>query len=278
MNNKKFNWKSFISFTLFISFFIIVITGVALYLAPPGRVAKWVNWEFMGFTKDQWQAQHTLFTLLFLLTSVFHIFSMNWKVFLSYLKKKATAKRQGKIKELIVGFILVTVVFLGTHFKLLPFQGVMDFGEHLTESWERKEQRAPVPHTESLSINEVSAQLLDISPGEIVEKLINNQIRVKSTGQTLKQIGEDNNLSPFELYKMISFGVKKKTKAVDSLREGSGIGRKTLEEVGEILGRPVDELVSILQEKGILAAPGEAIKEIAARAKRTPFEIVGFFK
>jgi magnesium-transporting ATPase (P-type) len=117
--NKKFNWKSFISFGLFISFIIIASSGLVLYIAPQGRVAKWVNWQFLGLSKEMWQALHTNFTYTFLILSIFHIFALNWKVFLSYLKKKTGAGLPRK-KELTVGVLLTAVVFLGTLFYIPP--------------------------------------------------------------------------------------------------------------------------------------------------------------
>lgn len=57
---KKFSWKAFISIGLFYSFFILFLTGLALYISPPGRVAHWQEWKFMGFTKENWEAIHVI--------------------------------------------------------------------------------------------------------------------------------------------------------------------------------------------------------------------------
>jgi len=58
-------------------------------MSPPGRYAHWVNWEIWGFSKESWQAIHTVFSYTFVILSVFHLFTINWKVFLSYFKKKS---------------------------------------------------------------------------------------------------------------------------------------------------------------------------------------------
>lgn len=79
---KKFSWKSFISFGLFFYFFVIFFSGIILYIAPPGRIANWTNWELIGLTKSQWQTMHTNFSYLFAILSIFHLFTANsaWKL------------------------------------------------------------------------------------------------------------------------------------------------------------------------------------------------------
>lgn len=85
--------------------------------------------------------------------SIFHIFSMNWKVFLSYIKTKA-AKGIHMKREFRVSLVLILLIFFGTLFSIPPFKTVMDVGEYFTESWEKKEQQAPMPHTEAMTIKE----------------------------------------------------------------------------------------------------------------------------
>ena len=276
--NKKFNWKSFISFGLFISFVIIAASGLVLYIAPPGRVTKWINWQFIGLSKDMWQALHTNFTYTFLVLSIFHVFSLNWKVFLSYLKKKTGAGLPRK-KELTVSVVLTAAVFFGTLFYIPPFKTVMDISEYFTESWEKKEERAPMPHTEACSINELSEKIINMTPREIMEKLKKNDITVTGAGQTLKEIGEANHVSPYEIFQIISRNEEKKRVSVDSLmQKGSGLGRKTLSEVAGILDRDVTRLIDQLKQEGIQAGGDDKIKDIAGRAGVTPFELIDRLK
>ncbi len=59
---KRFAWKSFVSFGLLASFLVISVSGVVLYIAPPGRVARWVDWELWRMSLGDWQALHTNFS------------------------------------------------------------------------------------------------------------------------------------------------------------------------------------------------------------------------
>jgi len=155
----------------------------------------------------------------------------------------------------------------------------MDIGEYFTESWEEKEERAPMPHTEALSINELSEKLINMPPRVIMEKLKKNNITVTGAGQTLKKIGEANHASPYEIYQIISRNEKKKKVSVDSLmQKGSGLGRKTSSEVAGILDRDVTRLIDRLKQEGIQAGGDDKIKDIAGRAGVTPFELIDRLK
>ena len=57
---KPFSWKPFTSFFILLSFVVLLLSGVVLYVAPPGRIANWTQWQF-GLDKEQWQALHTVF-------------------------------------------------------------------------------------------------------------------------------------------------------------------------------------------------------------------------
>jgi hypothetical protein len=68
----------------------MLLSGVILYIAPEGSLSRWIGWDVFGLTKKQWEYQHAMFSLLFVLFSIFHIFRINWGLLLSYfaLEKK----------------------------------------------------------------------------------------------------------------------------------------------------------------------------------------------
>ena len=47
----KFNWQSFISIGLLISFLVMLISGVVLYIAPEGSLSRWIGWDVFSLTK-----------------------------------------------------------------------------------------------------------------------------------------------------------------------------------------------------------------------------------
>ena len=253
--SKKFSWRAFISFGLTYSFIIIFLTGIVLYLAPAGRIAQWVNWKFAGFSKEEWQAIHTNFSYLFAILSIFHLFTVNWKTFVSYLKNK-TQNGLNKKRELFISTFLTIAIFLGILFSVPPFSSVMDFGEYLTNSWENKESAPPIPHAELLTLTELVVQLNDMPIEKIEEKLIANKIKYENINQTLAEIAAINKITPNELYNIIS-------KKSGAGMPGAGMGKKTLADIAIENNKDVDELINLLKDKNIIATKDKTLKDIA---------------
>ena len=80
MTQSRFSYRVLTSFFVTFDFLLLLVTGVVLYVVPPGSVANWTNWELMGLSKDQWTSAHILSALLFLLVSILHLI-FNWKPF-----------------------------------------------------------------------------------------------------------------------------------------------------------------------------------------------------
>ncbi len=270
---QKFSWKSFVSFSLAWSFLIILISGIVLYIAPPGRVSNWTNWMLLGFTKAGWQAIHTIFSYTFVVLSIFHLFSFNWKVFLYYFTSKA-AQGINKKKELLVSAGLIAIIFVGTHFNLQPFKAVMDFGEWTTESWEVKEEQAPIPHAEILTIRELSGKYVKMSPDSILLLIRGKGLKADSVGQTIQKIGELNNLTPTKVYSIIMPETHTSGVTTEGKPQIQGLGRKTVSDLAKDLGKDVNVVLDILQTNNITAKPEDKIKEIAEKTGKTPTEIL----
>lgn len=251
----KFSWRAFISFALTYSLIILLISGLILYVSPPGRYAHWVNWTLLGFTKEGWQAIHTIFSLAFVVLSLFHLFSVNWKAFLSYLKSK-TSKSTSKKRELVLSSLIVLIFFAGTVFSIPPFSSVMELSENLTGSWEKTEETPPVPHAELLTLAELDTQLADLTLDQITEKLDRHHIVYSNTAtQTLREIAEQNNQTPMEIYEQL-------TRKPANKMGGSGIGRKSLETLCNELNKNVDEIILLLEDNDIIADKDQNLRAI----------------
>ncbi|MEI6274461.1 MAG: DUF4405 domain-containing protein [Prolixibacteraceae bacterium] len=273
----KFSWKSFVSFSLAWSFLIILISGIVLYIAPPGRVSNWTNWMLFGFTKAGWQAIHTIFSTTFVVLSIFHLFTFNWKVFWYYFTSKA-AQGINKKKELIISAIMIAVVFSGTYFNVQPFKAIMDFGEYTTESWEIKEEQAPIPHAEVLTIRELSAKYIKMSPDSILLLIRQKGLKVDSVGQTILKISELNGVTPAQLYSMILSANHEGSIKTDRNPILQGLGRKTISEVAVELGKDASEIIKILKINGVSATPEDKIKSVSEITGKTPMEILEIIK
>lgn len=265
MIGKKFHTRSFISFCLFFAIFWLLISGTVLYISPPGRVAHWQNWTLFAFSKDQWQSQHTIFSYLFIIIAIIHIFSLNWKNLWSYIKLKSKSGLRKK-KEIILSIIFMLLVFMGTTMELPPFSSFYNLGEDIGFSWEEKQMMAPMPHTENLSIGEVASKFLKIETNVAISILRDNGIEVTGINQSLKDIAIDNGISPSYIYSLL---------APEQQNPGrGGYGRMTIEEVAEELGIEATEIIIILKSNNIEASANNSIKRIADQNNMHPSEIV----
>lgn len=263
---QKFSWRAFISFGLTYAFIILLLSGIMLYMAPPGRYAHWVNWTLWGFTKEGWQSIHIIFSLGFVVLSILHLFWINWKLFISYIKSKSTTSF-GKKRELITSSLFVLIFFFGTIYAVPPFKNILDLGDSLTDSWEKTEERAPVPHAEQLTLAELSGQMNLSSLDELTRKLENHKIVFENTDkQTLQEIAEANNSTPIAIFELV-------TKKAGNQQEGSGIGRKTMEDYSREHGKSVDEIMQILKDNKIEGKATETLRTIGENNNVKPRDV-----
>jgi hypothetical protein len=196
----NFKTRGFVSFTLALSFIILTLSGIVLYIMPYGRVAYWTNWKIAGLSKDDWDAVHTIVGFVFMLTAAVH-FYLNWTAFMSYLKSKVQKGIQLK-KELAASVILSGIIIVGTLWNIPPFSTIMDIGESIKESWGTDIGRAPIPHAELMTLDNF-IQNLGMSSENVVNYLESYGIKIESTDETLQSIALRHNMSPSELFRII---------------------------------------------------------------------------
>ncbi len=142
MANKKqtWKWRSMVSFFLLFAGVVLFVSGVVLFIAPPGRIAN-AGWSLLGLDKGQWEAVHTVFGYLATAFAVFHLV-LNWKVLLNYLRDRARKVYRLKV-EFLIALALALVVGLGAAQGWPPFSNMMDFGESLKLRWESSSSVVP---------------------------------------------------------------------------------------------------------------------------------------
>jgi hypothetical protein len=257
---QSFKWRVFISAGLLLTSVVLLVSGVVLFISPPGRVANWTNWNLLGLTKTGWQNQHIIFGFAFIILSIFHLFVINWKAFLSYIKSKASKGLNSPL-ELAASLLLFVALAVGTFWHLPPFEQIIALGERLSASWEKKTGAPPVPHAETLSLDELGKLPQVNQPGsELLEKLQTAGLKVRNTRQTLFDIASENGAEVQRLYDVLV-----PAKRSGGLGEGGGWGRKTLGEAAEATGVSPLALQQALKQQGIEAAPDERIADIASK-------------
>lgn len=170
------------------------------------------------------------------------------------------------------------VVFFGTYYKIQPFKAIIDFGEWTTESWENKEEMAPIPHAEILTIKELSGMYIKMSADSILMLINLKGLKADSTGQSIMKISELNNITPAKLYSIILPANREQSVKTEVKPHIVGLGRKTIKELAKEQGKEPYEIIEILKKSGITATPEDKIKSVAEGAGKTPMEILEMIK
>jgi hypothetical protein len=267
----NFNIRSFTSFTLVISTIIMSWSGFVLYVAPPGRVANWGTWRLMLFTKTEWQALHTIFSYLFFILVVIHLFFVNWKTFLTYFKSKLKSGLNRKW-ELMLALFISIIFFIGTLQSWTPFRPVMKFGAKVKESWARNFIAPPVLHMEIHTLEKLASEFDNMGPSELVKTLNENNIKVSGIDQTLKEIAEENKITPSAVYEILSSKYKRHSIPVTN-EVPEGIGKFTVRSLAGSDGKDVESIIQLLKTKGIEANGETTLRTIADQLSLTPRDV-----
>lgn len=270
--NKKFNFRGFVSLYIALSFLIISISGLMLYLAPPGRIAHWSNWTFGALSKGQWQAIHTVFSILFIVMAAFHLY-FNWKPIIAYFKEKVQTHLRMRREFLFASTAVVGILAL-TLLQLPPFQPIMDLSESLTNSWSSEEVEPPIPHAELMTINELSIQL-QMQPNIVRSQLQTAGIELTEDNSVIIQdIADANDISPASLYQNITLPGGEQAVEHSASSGGAGYGRMTVAQLAEKVNVPAQQAIDRLSAEGIDATARSNIRELSNDNNLLPIEMV----
>jgi len=267
----SFRPRGLVAFIVSGGFAVMTVTGLILFVTPPGRVAYWTDWALLGLEKADWAAVHIVFSLLFVLAGVIHLF-FNWKPFKHYLLNKLAGHLRLRA-EGIIGAAAVGVVLVGTLFAWPPFSWIINLNETLKDSWAAAGwAEPPFGHAEEVSLK-VLGMRTGREPRAMLEALQDAGYRVDNPGQRVQDIARANGVTPALLWAAITERVQPATpepatagitaEEVELRYAGTGLGQKTVAEIAETTGIPLETVLARLGAAGIDAVPGDKMKAVA---------------
>jgi hypothetical protein len=266
---RRFNWRAFISVTTAITFVAMSVTGVVLFVTPPGRVAHWTGWKIWALTKEQWAGLHIWFSLIFMIAAVLHLY-LNWRLFLSYFRsrvRKAFALRT----EWVIALLLCGIVGWATLANVKPFSSLLIWNEAIKRSWETPTGQAPIPHAELLTLRELAQKTEGIEFESMVKNLLAAGIEVQSPDVVLGDLAQGAGMTPMQLYAIATgqsigagAGGGRGANRQAQAGGGYGMGRLTLRQYCQQQGFDLEETMHQLREKGFKPEPDMTMREIAA--------------
>lgn len=264
----KFSWKAFVTFYVTLSFLVLGVSGLVLYVAPPGRVANWSIWRLGALTKAQWQAMHTVMSFVFLAAAGLHLF-FNWKVLTAYVRSRlheGVRMKRELAAAVSAGVFLLALTVAGVP----PFSTVMEVGDDIKNAWATPTDEPPVAHAEALTLAQL-ADAVKVPADAARANLTSRGVEVGAPDLTIEAIAAANGLTPQQVYQRIAGNGA--TPQVSPIQSG-GWGRKTVEDACRQLGVAVDTGVARLRAAGWAAAPTTPIKDLALAAGKQPLDIV----
>jgi hypothetical protein len=270
-DTKPFSWRAFVTFYVVLSFLVIALTGIVLFITPPGRIANWSDWRLLGFSKSQWQTVHTIFSFIFIVAASFHLF-FNWRVILGYLAKRFQ-EGINKRRELGAAVTIGVIVFVMAADGMVPFGTVMAWGEEIKNSWSTPSTEPPVPHAELLSIARLAGEM-KIPVNELMLRLSAAGIVPDSAGMSVKDLASRYSLTPKQVYDRAGIQPPPAMPAGG----GPGYGRKSVASLCEEAGITIDEGLARLGAAGLSAEPGTTIRTVAQAAGMSPADVVAIIQ
>ncbi len=254
------NMRRITSLTALVSFLLLMLTSIILYIVPSGRVAYWSGWQLWALSKEQWGAVHINLGFLLFIAIVLHIY-YNWVPIVNYLKNRSKQVRVFTT-DFNVSLLVTLVVFFGTLLGLPPMSSIIDLGTAITDQANIKYGEPPYGHAELSPLQDFAEKIkVELDDGLLL--LDKAGIQVNSPAQTLQEISELNGLTPQEVYLAL------KPEALDVSAEmpedaPGGTGMRVLAQLCEMYHLPPAEIIQGLAAKNIDAELNMPLKDIAA--------------
>jgi len=265
---RRFSGRAFVSVATALSFVAMSVTGIMLFVMPPGRIAYWTGWRMLALTKDQWDGLHIWFSLLFMIAAILHLY-LNWRSFLSYFRNKVR-KAFALRAEWAMALLLCGVVGWGTLARVGPFSSLLTWNQAVKRSWDMPVGQAPMPHAELMTLSELVQKTEGLEMEAMIKNLRAAGIEVQSPDVVLGDLAKNAGMTPSQLYAVA-------TGQSDAPRTGGGrganrqgqqggygMGRLTLRQYCEQQNLDLQKAVEKLQEKGFKPEPDMTMREIAA--------------
>lgn len=258
------------SLTALISFLLLVLNSIVLYIAPHGRIAYWADWRFWGLTKTEWGNQHVIIGLLFLLAILLHTYN-NWRPIVAYLKNRA---RQVRIftRDFNVALVLVIVCTVGAYLEIVPFRWVLTFSESI-KSVAAQNYGEPSYGRAELSSLKTFTSKMGIDLADSLTRLRKAGIHVEDEQQTLLDIAKVNKTSPQQLFTRMKPEEKPEAAKILPDEPQKGFGKRRLADVCQEFELNLSVVLGKLAEDSITATPDATIKQVAEQNDFTPAEI-----
>ncbi len=200
VSGKRFQPRVFTALSLFATGLILAFTGIICYLKPPSRIAEWINWRFLGLEKHFWEALHTVFALLFVITALTHII-YNRRALRAYMRLRMEQGRQ-YWRELTAAFGITAALILITLLNIFPTATIMDLGDRLSEGWGKNHQAPAIARMEKFPLV-TYCRLMELDLPTAMRQLVEAGFEGVSPDAPVRDIAHANGVAPIEIGRIL---------------------------------------------------------------------------
>jgi hypothetical protein len=122
MQQSPLRGRALIALVTLLSFAVLAVSGVILFLVPGGRHGAAAGWPMIGLDRRQWEDLHICFALLAVGVTVVHVW-LNRRALAGYLRRNAAAlvlPGLGLRLELVVAAALCLLLGVATVRQVPP--------------------------------------------------------------------------------------------------------------------------------------------------------------
>ncbi|MCK4502163.1 MAG: DUF4405 domain-containing protein, partial [Desulfuromonadales bacterium] len=224
------NMRKITSLTALISFVLLMVTSIILYIVPSGRVAYWAGYRLWSLSKEDWGSVHINLGFLLLLAILLHIY-YNWTPMISYMKNRSKQLRIFTA-DFNISLVVTLIVFFGTLAGIPPMSTILNLGNAITDKANLVYGEPPYGHAELSPLADFTDKV-KIDLDESLAKLEAAGIKVVSSAQTMEEIAHNNDISPQQIYKAIKAPTNDSVNIMPEEAPG-GTGKRTLAQVCEM--------------------------------------------
>ncbi|MCU0293048.1 MAG: DUF4405 domain-containing protein [Thermoanaerobaculaceae bacterium] len=259
-----------VSLTSLLSFMLLGVSGIVLYVTPQGRVADWAGWSLAGLGKDAWGDIHIAAAVLFLVAGIWHTV-LNWKPIVSYLKDRSQRLRV-VTPHFLAALVMTGGVVVLAGLDVPPVSWLLTLNDSLKESAARTWGEPPYGHAELSSLKTLAGQT-GLDAVQALELLRQAGMLVDGDAQTLAAIARANGVTPKRVWEVVKEARSQGKTSQVAGAAPSGLGRRVVGELCEELGIPVGQGVAVLKAAGFeLAAADATLRALAEPTGRRPLE------
>lgn len=191
--------------SILIASLLMAVSGVVLYSAPPGSVARQIDWNLFGLDKGDWMAIHTTMSVVFVSAAVLHLL-FNWRVLVHYVRSRAP-KAPLRWQEMAVAVLVVAVICIGAVRSIPPFSVVHTAQSGIKKYWNEREfrggQSSPSAEIQNASLPDFAARA-GVSVSEMIEIFDQAGYHVDNPMMSVNDFARQYDVSTKTLFELLS--------------------------------------------------------------------------